>query len=226
MSDEWHTLGTGEWVVTPDGMTFIPYASPPVEGAQGGPGSSAAQASASQVQPNGYPQPGPTANTTGVITPKTSVAAAGASSNPSGGAETEAEQGWWKSWGSGVLHGVLDVAGLVPGIGEVADLANAAIYAAEGDYVNAAISAAAAVPFAGWAATGAKAAKRVDDAVDATRAAGTAAEAAVKTGREAAEAAGSAAAKKADDVPTGSGGGRVDGNGKTNDGKPDAPCAC
>ena len=45
---------------------------------------------------------------------------------------------------------------MIPVIGEVADLANAAIYAARGDYTNAALSAAAAIPFVGWAATGAK----------------------------------------------------------------------
>jgi len=42
-------------------------------------------------------------------------------------------------------------------VGEVADLANAAWYTAEGDYTMAALSAAAAIPFVGWAATGAKA---------------------------------------------------------------------
>ncbi|OAB45520.1 contractile injection system protein, VgrG/Pvc8 family [Paenibacillus glacialis] len=51
---------------------------------------------------------------------------------------------------------VLDVAGLIPGIGEVADLANAGIYLARGDYANAALSAAAAIPFVGWGATAAK----------------------------------------------------------------------
>gem|GEM_PF-2117952 len=51
---------------------------------------------------------------------------------------------------------VLDVAGMIPVIGEVADLANAGIYAARGDYTNAALSAAAAIPFVGWAAGGAK----------------------------------------------------------------------
>nr|WP_282446227.1 DNA/RNA non-specific endonuclease [Paenibacillus silvae] len=45
---------------------------------------------------------------------------------------------------------------MIPVIGEVADLANAGIYAARGDYTNAALSAAAAIPFVGWAATGAK----------------------------------------------------------------------
>ncbi|HIE02252.1 MAG TPA: hypothetical protein EYP59_18550 [Thiotrichaceae bacterium] len=61
-------------------------------------------------------------------------------------------------WGQ-VLDGVqlgLDIAGLVPGFGEVADLTNAAIYLARGDKVNAGLSAAAAIPFVGWAATGGK----------------------------------------------------------------------
>lgn len=51
---------------------------------------------------------------------------------------------------------LLDVAGLVPGFGEVADGTNALIYLARGDNVNAALSAAAMIPFAGWGATGAK----------------------------------------------------------------------
>ncbi|MCB0077369.1 MAG: WXG100 family type VII secretion target [Anaerolineales bacterium] len=61
-------------------------------------------------------------------------------------------------WGSvgGWVHGGLDVLGLVPGFGEVADGVNALIYLAEGDYLNAGLSAAAMIPFAGWGATGAK----------------------------------------------------------------------
>jgi hypothetical protein len=55
-----------------------------------------------------------------------------------------------------VGHGVLDVAGLVPYIGEAADGANALWYLAEGDKKNAALSAAAMVPFVGMGATGAK----------------------------------------------------------------------
>jgi RHS repeat-associated protein len=50
----------------------------------------------------------------------------------------------------------LDVVGMVPVVGEAADLVNAGIYAARGDYTSAALSAAAMVPFAGAAATGAK----------------------------------------------------------------------
>ena len=56
------------------------------------------------------------------------------------------------NWG----HGVLDVAGLIPGLGEIFDGVNALWYAAEGDKTNAALSAAAMIPVAGWAATGGK----------------------------------------------------------------------
>jgi hypothetical protein len=59
-------------------------------------------------------------------------------------------------WLSTVGHTALDVIGLVPVVGEVADGANALWYTAEGDYVNAALSAAAMIPVAGWAATGGK----------------------------------------------------------------------
>lgn len=67
---------------------------------------------------------------------------------------------------SDVGHTALDVAGMVPVIGEVADLANAGWYLAEGDKTNAALSAAGAIPFAGNVATGAKWAKKGSDAVD------------------------------------------------------------
>ncbi len=65
-----------------------------------------------------------------------------------------------------VAHVVLDVAGMVPVVGEAADLANAALYAAEGDWQNAAISAAGAIPIAGNVATTYRLA---DNAVDASR---------------------------------------------------------
>ena len=48
-----------------------------------------------------------------------------------------------------VVHVALDVAGFIPGVGAVADLANAVIYLAEGDFVNAAISGVGAVPIIG-----------------------------------------------------------------------------
>jgi RHS repeat-associated protein len=72
---------------------------------------------------------------------------------------------------SDIGHAVLDVAGMIPVVGEVADLANAAWYAAEGNYVDAALSAASAIPFAGYAATAVKAGKYADKAVDAVQAA-------------------------------------------------------
>lgn len=54
--------------------------------------------------------------------------------------------GW--TW-SDVGHGVLDAAGLVPLIGEGADLANAAWLAAEGDYLGAGLSIVSMVPIVG-----------------------------------------------------------------------------
>lgn len=70
-----------------------------------------------------------------------------------------------------VVHTTLDVAGLVPGLGEVADGVNAVIYLAEGDYGNAALSAAAMIPIAGAAAVAVKLAKNADKAVTAAKAA-------------------------------------------------------
>ncbi|MFE8938968.1 RHS repeat-associated core domain-containing protein [Streptomyces sp. NPDC007872] len=81
-------------------------------------------------------------------------------------------------WGwSDVTHATLDVVGMVPVVGEAADLVNAGIYAAEGDWENAALSAASAVPVAGNVATGAKWAKNASKAIDATTAAGKKADA-------------------------------------------------
>lgn len=57
---------------------------------------------------------------------------------------------------SDITHTALDVAGLVPVIGELADGANALFYLAEGNKTDAALSAAAMIPIAGMAATGAK----------------------------------------------------------------------
>jgi hypothetical protein len=54
-----------------------------------------------------------------------------------------------KNHAEDIGHGVLDAAGFIPVVGGVADLANAGWYAAKGDKVNAALSAAAAIPFAG-----------------------------------------------------------------------------
>ncbi|MCY7350135.1 MAG: hypothetical protein LH606_05650, partial [Cytophagaceae bacterium] len=51
------------------------------------------------------------------------------------------------------VHFVLDVAGLVPGVGEGADAGNGGIYMLEGDNTNAVLSFAAMVPIGGWVAT-------------------------------------------------------------------------
>ena len=122
--------------------------------------------------------------------------------NPPVEAETEEEKGFFgrladkaKSAASAVgdavsdmsvmdaVHLGLDVVGLVPGLGEIADGANALLYLAEGDYTNAALSAAAMIPFAGMAATGAKMARRVDRLAGVVRAADKAADLARAGGR-------------------------------------------
>ncbi|WP_109507300.1 SpvB/TcaC N-terminal domain-containing protein [Nocardioides speluncae] len=92
---------------------------------------------------------------------------------------------------SDIGHTVLDVVGLVPVVGEVADLANAGWYAAEGNYVDAGLSAASAIPVAGWFGTGAKVARRADKALNTAQ-----------TAKQAA--AGAQAAKKAPGAAAGS----------------------
>ncbi|WP_240470286.1 hypothetical protein [Brevibacillus laterosporus] len=67
----------------------------------------------------------------------------------------EEEKGFWGSLLDGVQL-ALDVVGMIPVVGIVADVANAGISVARGDYAGAALSLAACVPFAGAAATGAK----------------------------------------------------------------------
>ncbi|WP_449480079.1 SpvB/TcaC N-terminal domain-containing protein [Streptomyces avidinii] len=100
----------------------------------------------------------------------------------------------WKSIG----HTTLDVVGMVPVVGEVADLGNAGWYAAEGDYVNAGLSAASAIPGAGYAANAAKYGNRALDAAQAAKNANNAAD-----GAKTAKAADSAPVPKAADTPAG-----------------------
>ena len=60
----------------------------------------------------------------------------------------------------------LDVVGLIPGPGEIVDGVNGLISLGRGDYVNAGLSAAAMIPFAGWGSTGGKMAlKHGDEAI-------------------------------------------------------------
>lgn len=82
---------------------------------------------------------------------------------PQTGPAAEEDEGW------GVMDSVhtgLDLLGLVPAFGEAADGLNSLIYLAEGDQVNAALSAAAMIPVAGWAATGTKAVRTGTKVVD------------------------------------------------------------
>lgn len=48
-----------------------------------------------------------------------------------------------------IVHGALDIAGLIPVLGAIPDGINAGIYAVEGDWVNAGISVGAMIPFVG-----------------------------------------------------------------------------
>lgn len=66
-------------------------------------------------------------------------------------------------------HTALDLAGFLPVVGTAADLTNAALYAAEGDYKNAAFSAASAIPVAGDAAAAARLGDRAMDAAQGIR---------------------------------------------------------
>lgn len=75
----------------------------------------------------------------------------------------QANAGW--AGFSGWVHGALDVAGFVPGLGAIPDLLNAGIYALEGDWQNAGLSAVAAVPAAGDAVKGGTIAVRVGSEV-------------------------------------------------------------
>ncbi len=72
----------------------------------------------------------------------------------------------WLDW----FQGGLDAAGLVPGFGEPADLANAGISALRGNWGDAGLSALSAIPFIGYVGTagkGAKYAKKFGKASDA-----------------------------------------------------------
>ncbi|MCB1915650.1 MAG: hypothetical protein KDG52_08040 [Rhodocyclaceae bacterium] len=181
------------------------------------------------VKPNHYAKPGPQGNTTGIVTPQTRPNASGPDNSAPPPKPAEEEKGWWGSWGSDLLHTGLDVVGLIPVVGEVADGANALIYLAEGDKVNAALSAASMLPVGGQAATAAKWGKKgVDAAAEvAERAAKEKLEreAAERAAREAeqraAKEAEERAAKDGGEVarPSNRDGGRVDGDGDGGTGK-------
>ncbi|MDF7647059.1 DUF6531 domain-containing protein [Erwiniaceae bacterium L1_54_3] len=89
-----------------------------------------------------------------------------------GSANPPKKKSWWSQY-SDWVHTGLDVLGAVPIIGAVADGANAAIYTAEGDYGNAAMSAASAaanfVPGGGAAFKAGKLAAKAGKAVEAAK---------------------------------------------------------
>jgi RHS repeat-associated protein len=121
-------------------------------------------------------------------------------STPAGSANPPEKKSWWSKWGD-VVHTGLDILGAVPVVGIVADGANAAIYAAEGDYVNAAISGASAaanlIPGGGAAMKAGKAAVAVGKQAVKTVAKESAEALAKKAAKEAAEKAAKEAAEKA-----------------------------
>ena len=103
------------------------------------------------------------------------------------------------SWSS-LGHIALDVVGMVPVVGEVADLANAAWYAAEGNYVDAALSAAGAIPFVGWGATAVKAGRYAYKGIDAAQSGSKLVDDAVQNGTKLGDEVAGAGAKPADDL--------------------------
>lgn len=62
------------------------------------------------------------------------------------------------------IHNALMVAGFTPGLGNIADATDAALYAFEGEYGKAALSAAAMIPFVGQTISGKKALKAAEKA--------------------------------------------------------------
>lgn len=79
--------------------------------------------------------------------------------NPPIEAETEDEG----ITGEQILDGIqigLDVIGLIPVFGEAADIINAGVSLARGDYTGAALSLVSAIPFGGWFGTAGKVARR------------------------------------------------------------------
>lgn len=110
-----------------------------------------------------------------------------ASSNPPVKPETPKEEGWW-SKASPWVHGVLGVASFVPGLSVVTGAADAGIYAAEGDMVEAGLSAASMIPGGKVVTTAGKLAKGAASLAKGAHAAEEAAKAA-KLAKEAEEAA-------------------------------------
>lgn len=133
-------------------------------------------------------------NTIGRVVGETAPTAVPAKqANPPIEVETE-EEG---ITGEQVLDGIqlgLDVVGLIPVVGEVADLASGVISLARGDYVGAGLSLLSAIPFVGYAGTAGKAARYGAKMAEASSKAGK--EVADKAAKEAADKAAKEAAEK------------------------------
>ncbi|WP_232490455.1 hypothetical protein [Burkholderia ubonensis] len=110
-----------------------------------------------------------------------------ASSNPPVKPETPKEDGWWSA-ASPWVHGVLGVASFVPGLSVVTGAVDAGIYAAEGNMVEAGLSAASMIPGGKVVTTAGKLAKGAAGLVKGAHAAEEAAKAA-KLAKEAEQAA-------------------------------------
>ncbi|MFJ4156872.1 hypothetical protein ACIPZF_19010 [Pseudomonas sp. NPDC089752] len=98
----------------------------------------------------------PNGNTLGRVIGETP--AMGKSANDSN-ADVESESPAEGVTGEQVLDGIqlgLDIVGLIPVVGELADVANAGISLARGDYAGAALSLVSAIPFVGYAGTAGK----------------------------------------------------------------------
>ena len=131
----------------------------------------------------------PNGNTLGRVIGETP--AMGKSANDSN-ADVENETPAEGITGEQVLDGIqlgLDIVGLIPVVGELADVANAGISLARGDYAGAALSLLSAIPFVGYAGTAGKVGRHGAKAV---------AEASAKTTKEVAEASGRAAREAAE----------------------------
>lgn len=99
-------------------------------------------------------------NTKGVITGQVAASAGSANeSNPEVTPETPEEEENGSGWLDGVQLG-LDAAGMVPGFGAFADVANAGVSVFRGDYAGAAFSLLAAIPGIGDAAAAGKMIKK------------------------------------------------------------------
>jgi hypothetical protein len=132
----------------------------------------------------------------------------GSGANPATAPETPQEEGWWKA-ASPWVHGALGVASFVPGLSIITGGADAAIYAAEGNALEAGIAVASMIPGGKVVTTVGKVAK---SAIGAAKGASTASKVvkgaheaeemakAAKTIKEAEEAAAAKLAKEAEEA--------------------------